>query len=57
MSLEILTKRLKDLQDHKVNVEIEYYKLLGRIGEVEFLIGQAEMQDLVDKGEPDANNS
>lgn len=52
MDLDILNSRLKELEDSKKNLENEYYKLLGRISEVLFLIEQAQVQDVVNKGEP-----
>ncbi len=51
MDKELLEARMKELQESKVNFEIEYHRLIGRIAEMQYLIEQAGMQELVDKGE------
>jgi hypothetical protein len=51
MDKELLESRMKELQDSKINFEIEYHRLMGRISEVQYLIDQANVQKLVDEGE------
>ena len=51
MDQELLQSRLKELEESKVNFEIEYHRLIGRIAEIQYLIQQATMQQLVDEGE------
>ncbi len=51
MDRELLEARMKELQESKVNFEVEYHRLIGRIAEIQYLIEQAEMQKLVDEGE------
>ena len=51
MDKDILQARMKELEESKINFEIEYHRLIGRIAEVQYLIEQAAMQDLVNEGE------
>lgn len=51
MDIELLQARMKELQESKVNFEVEYHRLIGRIAEVQYLIDQSNIQQLVDEGE------
>lgn len=49
---ELMQKRMDDLNKALAESLANHHMLLGRLEECKYMVNQADMQNMVDKGEP-----